>query len=146
MAHPMENFRRMKRWVCFRFDESGHKEPVSAVDGYRVGSDEKYAHRWSASGGSDGGTTTSSSASGGAYVQPTCWYEPGQTGREMVAEMRADGLAWKGLFLPDEEAALAHADDDKGRWYQTNCDTSTEEGRERMAKMITSSLRWVWTA
>lgn len=46
MAHPMENFRRMKRWVCFRFDESGHKEPVSAVDGYRVGSDEKYAHRW----------------------------------------------------------------------------------------------------
>ena len=100
----------------------------------------------SASGGSDGGTTTSSSASGGAYVQPTCWYEPGQTGREMVAEMRADGLAWKGLFLPDEEAASAHADDDKGRWYQTNCDTSTEEGRERMAKMITSSLRWVWTA
>lgn len=46
MAHPMENFRRMKRWVCFRFDESGHKEPVSAADGYRVGSDEKYAHRW----------------------------------------------------------------------------------------------------
>jgi len=100
----------------------------------------------SASGGSDGGTTTSSSSSGGAYVQPTCWYEPGQTGREMVAEMRADGLAWKGLFLPDEEAASAHADDDKGRWYQTNCDLFTDEGRERMAKMMASSLRWVWVA
>ena len=74
----------------------------------------------SASGGSDGGTTTTTSSSGGADVQPTCWYEPKKTGREMVAGRRgaADESGLSRLILPDKEAASAHADDNGDRWYQ----------------------------
>ena len=43
----------------------------------------------SASGGVDGGTTTTSS-SGGAYVRPTCWYEPRGTGAQMNAEKQRE--------------------------------------------------------
>ena len=97
----------------------------------------------SASGGSDGGTTTSSSSSGGADVQPTCWYEPKKTGREMAAGRRgaADKSGLSRLILPDEEAASAHADDNGGRWYQVACDVSTDEGR-RLSMMLLSANRW----
>ena len=99
----------------------------------------------SASGGSDGGTTTSSSASGGAYVQPTCWYESRGTGAETAEERRRvterDPSAGKALSLvaPDERDAMAHAADN-GRWYQMHCDTSTAEGRALVKEVVNTAL------
>ena len=102
----------------------------------------------SASGGSDGGTTTTTSSSGGADVQPTCWYEPKKTGREMAAGRRgaADESGLSRLILPDKEAASAHADDNGGRWYRVACDVSTDEGRRLSMMLLSANRWWVWAA
>ena len=108
----------------------------------------------SASGGSDGGTTTSSSASGGAYVQPTCWYESRGTGAELATQMQKEhrnsrnsrppadwGRNWWATTRMDY---AAHADDGNGVWYEAKCDMSTKEGRDQLSELSTADRQWVW--
>ena len=107
----------------------------------------------SASGGSDG-ATTSSSASGGAYVQPTCWYEPRGTGAELATQMQKEhrnsrnsrppadwGRNWWATTRMDY---AAHADDGNGMWYQAKCDTSTKEGQNQLTELSLAERIWVW--
>ena len=102
----------------------------------------------SASGGSDGGTTTTTSSSGGAYVRPTCWYEPQGTGAQMNAEKQREIASSPRPFLlasfssPSVKAISAHADDGGGQWHRVICDV-TQEGRKMMGK-ISSDRLWVW--
>ena len=107
----------------------------------------------SASGGSDG-ATTDSSATGGAYVQPTCWYEPRGTGAELATQMQKEhrnsrnsrppadwGRNWWATTRMDY---AAHADDGNGMWYQAKCDTSTKEGQNQLTELSLAERIWVW--
>ena len=102
----------------------------------------------SASGGVDGGTTTTSS-SGGAYVRPTCWYEPRGTGAQMNAEKQREIASSPRPFLlasfssPSVKAISAHADDGGGQWHRVICDV-TQEGRKMMMGKISSGKLWEW--
>jgi len=102
----------------------------------------------SASGGVDGGTTTTTSSSGGAYVRPTCWYEPRGTGAQMNAEKQREIASSPRPFLlasfssPSVKAISAHADDGGGQWHRVICDV-TQEGRKMMGK-ISSDKLWEW--
>ena len=103
----------------------------------------------SASGGSDGGTTTTTSSSGGAYVRPTCWYEPRGTGAQMNAEKQREIASSPRPFLlasfssPSVKAISAHADDGGGQWHRVICDV-TQEGRKMMMGKISSDKLWEW--